>query len=100
YLGSFAATPMPDVETLRACLEGDLSAVAGAPVSVELVLPDQFATEHIEHLAGECIDDAPVVVSHYGPPQSDFLVASDDDETTETLVSHLLKSNCPVTGQP
>src|SRR5690606_18095810 len=65
YLGSFAATPMPDAESLRERLAGDLSAAAGAPVSVQLVLPEGFAAERIEALAGECIDDTPVTIADY-----------------------------------
>ncbi len=100
YLGAFAATAMPDAERLRARLVDDLSAAAGAAVDVALTLPDAFAGERIEALAGECIDDTPVAIDHYGPPQPRFLAADAGNPVAETLVSHLLKSNCPVTGQP
>lgn len=100
YLGSFAATSMPDVQSLRERLASDLSATAGASVEVALVLPDAFASERIEPLTGECIDETPVTISHYGPPRPEFLTAEADDCVAETLTSHLLKSNCPVTGQP
>ena len=47
------------------------------------------------------IDDLPVEISHYGPPTPDFLyVAIPEAGSRKSLVSHLLKSNCPVTGQP
>jgi 7-cyano-7-deazaguanine reductase len=42
----------------------------------------------------------PVAIDHYGPPRASFLAADDERRVEETLVSHLLKSNCPVTGQP
>ena len=100
YLGSFAATRMPNANTVRERLALDLSAVAGAQVSVELVLPENFGAQRIQTLAGECIDDARIAIDHYGPPRPDFLSADGGNLVTETLVSHLLKSNCPVTGQP
>ena len=100
YLGSFAATTMPDAESLRARLAGDLSAAAGFTVDVALTLTDAFADERIQTLPGTCIDDTPVAIDHYGPPRPDYLAADAGNIVSETLVSHLLKSNCPVTGQP
>ena len=46
------------------------------------------------------IDDLPIEISHYGPPRPDFLHVNPDAVVEESLVSHLFKSNCPVTGQP
>ena len=100
YLGAFAATTMADADSLRARLVDDLSAAAGATVDVALTLPDAFASERIQALPGECIDDTSVTISHYGPPRPDYLATDADNTVSETLVSHLLKSNCPVTGQP
>lgn len=100
YLGSFAATSMASVAALRERLVQDLSAVAGAAVDVELTLPAQFPEERISALRGECIDETDASITHYGPPRPEFLVADGAHLVAETLVSHLLKSNCPVTGQP
>lgn len=100
YLGSFAAATMPDADALHNCLERDLSAVAGALVIVELITPVGFAALRIETLMGECVDDTPVTINDYGPPQPAHLYADAGTPVSETLVSHLLKSNCPVTGQP
>ena len=49
---------------------------------------------------GESIDGLDVEIDCYGPPQADFLAADAGEVVEETLVSALLKSNCPVTGQP
>ena len=46
------------------------------------------------------IDDLPIEISHYGPPRPEFLSSDPELKADEVLVSHLLKSNCPVTGQP
>lgn len=100
YLGSFAAATMPDAAALQACLERDLAVVAAAPVTVVLTTPGEFATLRIETLSGECIDNTPVTITDYGPPQAAYLRADAACPVSETLVSRLFKSNCPVTGQP
>jgi 7-cyano-7-deazaguanine reductase len=57
-------------------------------------------TAIIENREGEVIDDLPIEIGHYGPPRPDFLAVDDEKRADEVLVSHLFKSNCPVTGQP
>lgn len=100
YLGSYSGTSMQGAHAVRAQLVVDLSQAAGAPVDVMLTLPPDFAAERIELLDGECIDGLEIDVLDYGPPRPDHLSADAADQVEETLVSHLLKSNCPVTGQP
>ena len=100
YLNSYMQTRIADTDALRQQLAADLSAAAGAPVSVVLGTPTSKQSALVENLEGEVIDDLPMEISHYGPPQSDFLHANPDAVVEESLVSHLFKSNCPVTGQP
>lgn len=99
YLNGFAQEQVADTDALRATLLRDISAATGAPCSV--LLTGIGRNGHvIDALEGECIDDLPVSISHYGPPDATLLSAEDMSPVTETLVSHLLRSNCPVTGQP
>lgn len=100
YLNSYMQTRVPDTDTLRAQLARDLGAAAGAPVSVVLTTPTAKQAAPVGPLEGEVIDDLPIEVTHYGPPRPDLLYVNPDAMVEETLVSHLLKSNCPVTGQP
>jgi 7-cyano-7-deazaguanine reductase len=100
YLNSFMQTRVADTDALRVQLAADLSAAAGAPVSVVLATPTSKQASLIENLAGEVIDDLPIEISHYGPPRPDFLYGNPDAVVEESVVSHLFKSNCPVTGQP
>ena len=100
YLGSFAGTRMDDAEQVRAWLERDLSQAAGAAVTVRLDDAAHGTRECIETLAGTCIDGVAVNIDYYGPPTPAFLHADPNAIVDEVLVSHLLKSNCPVTGQP
>jgi 7-cyano-7-deazaguanine reductase len=100
YLGSYAQTRMADTDSLRAQLVHDLSQAAGGQVSVVLTPAASANAASIEMLEGELIDDLPLEISHYGPPQPEFLASNAERRADEVLVSHLLKSNCPVTGQP
>ena len=100
YLNSYMQTRVADTDALRAQLAADLSTAAGAPVSVVLATPTSKQASLIENLDGEVIDDLPIEISHYGPPRPDFLHVNPDAVVEESLVTHLFKSNCPVTGQP
>ena len=95
YLNSFNASRFADPEEVRACIAADLSACAGAPVAVAFGLPGFDDTA-----AGTCIDGLDVAIDHYGPPDAGLLSADATNVVEETLTSNLLKSNCPVTGQP
>jgi 7-cyano-7-deazaguanine reductase len=97
YLNGFMQTRMDDAEAVRARMVQDLSAAAGAVVDVRL-LPAASAAA-VMPLEGDCIDGLDVAIDHYGPPDAGLL-RHGDEVADEALVSHLLKSNCPVTGQP
>jgi len=101
YLNGFNGERLESADALRATLVRDLSAATGAAVAVSLVPPGRFGELRLAALDGESIDDLAVDVDDYGPPNPGYLVVADDaGEVEETLVSDLLKSNCPVTGQP
>lgn len=100
YLNGFAQERIADADTLSTTLMHDLSAAAGAVVSVTLH-EASAASLPIGTLAGELLDDQDIEVDDYGPPCSDFLTTDATAQPVEeTLISHLLRSNCPVTGQP
>ena len=100
YLNSYMQTRVLDTDVLRTQVATDLSAAAQAPVTVVLATPTAKQSSLIENLAGEVIDDLPIEISYYGPPQPELLHVNPDAVVEEKLVSHLFKSNCPVTGQP
>ncbi|WP_355661570.1 NADPH-dependent 7-cyano-7-deazaguanine reductase QueF [Halomonas salifodinae] len=97
YLNSFNQTRLESREALIATLEADLAAAAGAPVTVELFGVDDAALAP-QRLPGDCLDDLDIEVDDYTPSAEHLVVGEAIVE--ETLHSHLLKSNCPVTGQP
>ncbi|HUH41472.1 MAG TPA: NADPH-dependent 7-cyano-7-deazaguanine reductase QueF, partial [Castellaniella sp.] len=51
-------------------------------------------------LSGHCIDDLDIEVTDYTPAPERLGLTQPSPFVRETLVSELLKSNCPVTGQP
>ncbi len=84
---------------MRERIARDLSGAAGGAVGVALTTPSRFQTLTLAEFEGESIDAEPVEIESYGPPDA-ALLATAPGEADETLVSDLLKSNCPVTGQP
>lgn len=100
YLASHHQARYDNTETLRALLAADLSAAAGASVNAVLSPLSSPQAGRFEPLEGEVIDDLPIAIDHYGPPDAELLRCDPGVKAEEKLVSHLLKSNCPVTGQP
>ena len=98
YLGSFNQERLASAQALRERIARDLSAAAGGAVEVTLTTPSRFDALALDELDGESIDSEPVEITSYGPPDA-ALLATASGEANETLVSDLLKSNCPVTGQ-
>ncbi|HYM86553.1 MAG TPA: NADPH-dependent 7-cyano-7-deazaguanine reductase QueF, partial [Pseudoxanthomonas sp.] len=95
YLNSLNAERFNSDEAVRERIALDLSARAGADVTVAFGLPDMAATE-----GGASIDAQDIEIDDYGPPNPAYLSSDDAQIVDELLVSRLLKSNCPVTGQP
>ena len=100
YLNGFSQERVADRDTLVTTLVRDLSAAAGAPVDV--ILSDARAGGHaMIDLEGQLIDELTLDIDDYGPPRADYLAADVGGPIVEqALVSNLLRSNCPVTGQP
>ncbi|MGE6193094.1 NADPH-dependent 7-cyano-7-deazaguanine reductase QueF [Stutzerimonas stutzeri] len=100
YLNSLNQSVFASREALSKVMVDDLSAAAGKPVGVRLRTLDEVAAEGVAALPGRCIDDLDVTIEHYDHPQPELLICDAGRVVEESLHSHLLKSNCPVTGQP
>jgi 7-cyano-7-deazaguanine reductase len=100
YLNSLNQTPFASVAELQGCLEKDLSAAAGKPVGVRVRRLDEVQADGVATLPGVCIDDLEISVSQYEHPQPELLRCDPSRQVEESVHSHLLKSNCPVTSQP
>ena len=99
YLNSFNATRFDDAAAVRARIAADLSHAAGGDVRVSDGVPGASA-EASGETSGVLVDTLDVDIETYGPPDAALLSADSSVIVDELLRSDLLKSNCPVTGQP
>jgi len=100
YLNSFNQTRLVNSDALLALLRDDLSAGFGAPVHIALTEPQDFGKVKMGELDGLLLDRLDVEIEHYTPSPALLSAARDEAPVEEKLLSHLLKSNCLVTGQP
>lgn len=100
YLNSLNQTAFSDRAELTATLINDLSAAAGKPVGVRIRSLADIEGQGVASMPGICIDDLDVSIHSYDRPQPELLRCDDTKWVEQSLHSHLLKSNCPVTSQP
>ncbi|MFG3692970.1 NADPH-dependent 7-cyano-7-deazaguanine reductase QueF [Stutzerimonas stutzeri] len=100
YLNSLNQSVFDSREALAEVMARDLSAAAGKPVGVRLRTLEEVAQEGVVVPAGQCIDELDVSIQHYDSPRPQLLSCDPERQAEEWIHSHLLKSNCPVTGQP
>ncbi|CAB3758029.1 NADPH-dependent 7-cyano-7-deazaguanine reductase QueF [Paraburkholderia humisilvae] len=100
YLGSFAQTKFDSIDVVRETIKRDVSACCGATVSLHLIGPAEFGKLRLEEFDGLSLDRLDLDTDIYQPDPSLLKAAFDEAPVEETLYSNLLKSNCPVTGQP
>lgn len=104
YLNSFNQEKFEWAE-LHHRLETDLSQAAGAKISIQReeattpLISSATSTPASPMLNAIAIDDLDVECSIYEPTPS-LLTVDPSRIVKETLISELLKSNCPVTSQP
>jgi 7-cyano-7-deazaguanine reductase len=99
YLNSFNQTLVASWDELQSMLAQDLSRVTGAPVKARLwYLEDYLANRVRQPLSAVLLDSLALSNPQYHPA-SELLQLAEGD-FSGVWCSHLLKSNCPVTGQP
>ncbi|WP_045860543.1 NADPH-dependent 7-cyano-7-deazaguanine reductase QueF [Teredinibacter purpureus] len=98
YLNSFNQTAFDNKGAVVEALIKELSAACGGAVEVTLFAIDEYRKEGTVS-QGLCVDDLDVDIDVYQPNRQ--LIECEPVRVLEqALYSHLLKSNCPVTGQP
>ena len=101
YLNGLNQTRFATQQDVMDTLCQDLSACAGGAVRVRLFGPDDLAEFTPTALPGHGIDGQDIDIDRYEFDRTLLASAFDPaDRTEETLHSHLLKSNCLITGQP
>lgn len=100
YLNSFNQTKFDDWASVQQTLQEDLAACASGAVSVKIRKLSEFTAQPISDFSGELIDEQEIEISDYEFSTEYLQGVSEGERVEETLVSHLLKSNCLITSQP
>ena len=101
YLNSLNNTHFEDEHQLRELIIKDLSIVAGSKITTRIQATDAVAKKGMQEMSGVLLDRLDIEVDPNLPADPNLLGVNDSFGPIEQcLVSHLLKSNCPVTGQP
>lgn len=98
YLNSLNNTRFSSVEEASATIARDISAAAGASVTLELYEVGDASLTGMA-LPGQCLDDL-AITPWPAEPAATQLQVEEESIVEEVLYSHLLRSLCPVTGQP
>lgn len=106
YLNSFNQTRFESLLHVKQVIEKDLSHCAGETVEV-IITPSnmfgqlklgEFESEHQSFGKVHLLDELDISMDHYNIDANELFC--DDLLVNETLVTHLLKSNCLITNQP
>ena len=101
YLNSFNSARFQDEIAVREQLITDLSAVAGSKIATRINPTEAIAKKGMQEMSGVLMDRLDIEIDPSLPADPTLLEVNESFGPIEQcLVSHLLKSNCPVTGQP
>ena len=101
YLNSLNNARFGDEQEVRERLVADLSAAAGSKITARIQANETIAKKGIQEMGGVLLDRLDIEIDPHIPADPTLLGINEDFGPIEQcLVSHLLKSNCPVTGQP
>ncbi len=98
YLNSLNNTQFPNKAVLIDTIKKDFSRAGGAAVKVNIQIPSEIKNITTASFNGDCIDSLDITTNEYQVNPN--LLTTEKGIVEETLHSHLLKSNCPCTGQP
>lgn len=102
YLNSLNHERFSNTDEVKVRIEQDLQQTVGSLVEVDIAEPAAFNTETIDEPDAPtvCLDDQALEIEQY-EPNADLLALEPSRQiVSESVFSRLLKSNCPVTGQP
>jgi 7-cyano-7-deazaguanine reductase len=101
YLNSLNNVRFEYENELRELLIKDLSDVAGSKITTRIQVTEAVAKKGMQEMGGVLLDRLDIEVDPSKPADPNLLGVNESFGPIEQcLVSHLLKSNCPVTGQP
>ena len=100
YLTSFNQSQFANFTEVQQILQQDLKDCAKGEVKVRLNSLTDYTQQPIAALDGDCIDGLDIEIEDYAFNAELLKDCTNDNIVEETLVSHLLKSNCLITQQP
>lgn len=102
YLNSFNQSQFSSWQDVESLLSKDLSETANGRVNVTLSEVTAFDALAINQGTASCIDHLDIEVNQYqlDPSLLENALHATSSIVSESLVSHLLKSNCLITNQP
>lgn len=96
YFNSFNQTVVDSKQAFLNKVKLDLENILSTAVTLDELNESCLRTDWIDNY--QCIDDINTDFSHYQPDAA--LLSTGDNVVSESLCSHLFKTNCMVTGQP
>ena len=101
YLNSLNNARFEDANEVKEKITTDLSMVAGRKILTRIISTEFAAKKGIQEMDGVLLDRLDIEIDPYLAADPALLeVNASFGPVEQCLVSHLLKSNCPVTGQP
>lgn len=100
YLNSLNNTSFPNDVALLATIEHDLSQAAGGPVRMTLQPATLLTQSELVEFDGLCLDNMDISCDTYTLTPEYLTTEKSNAPVAEKLYSHLLKSDCLITGQP
>ena len=100
YLNSFNQTQFANFDEVQQILQQDLQDCAKGELKVRLNSLTDYTQQPIAALDGDCIDGLDIEIEDYAFNAELLKDCTNNNVVEETLVSHLLKSNCLITQQP
>lgn len=101
YLNSLNGAHFESEDEVRERLNTDLSAVAGNKINTRIYATEATSKKGMQEMSGVLMDRLDIEIDPKLPADPALLEVNNSFGPIEQcLVSHLLKSNCPVTGQP
>lgn len=97
YLNSFNGTRFNSRAEVMQTIESDLGVATRSAVLVKLTAVPKSAS--FQETRGVLLDELDIDIKEY-KVNPDLLAHAPGGRTTESLFTHLFKTNCPVTGQP
>ncbi|AFZ83896.1 7-cyano-7-deazaguanine reductase [Candidatus Kinetoplastibacterium blastocrithidii TCC012E] len=104
YLNSLNNSRFESVAEVKSILNKDISNALQCPIFIKIITPKNFHRLYIENISKDaiCIDDIDVKIDTYEPSPELLKLSYNTEEkiVSETIISRMFRSRCPVTGQP